>query len=137
MAADETCQKCGKTISRKAVAHVWQGDKVICTACRNLVRGVERRLQAAYRIAGKPDMPWYVQDGKNQQGPFGTRILIQMLANKQIDWEWSIWREGMIKSVPVARLFTIPELCNGRIELRDFGQGDGTFHPGADSFRHR
>jgi hypothetical protein len=51
--------------------------------------------------------------------------LIDLLRTKQVDWMWNVWREGMGKWVPAA--FTIPELSNGKIELRDHGQGDDTY----------
>lgn len=57
---DEVCHDCGKTISRRAKANVWNG------------------LEAWKRMSA---------------------------------------------------LFTLPELCEGRLELRDFGQGDGTYRP--------
>jgi len=52
--------------------------------------------------------------------------MIQLLGRNKIDWSASIWREGMAKWLPAGRLFTMPELHNGKLELRDFGQGDGT-----------
>jgi GYF domain 2 len=62
-------------------------------------------------------------------GPYPTAQMIELLNSRRIDWAWNIWREGMTRWTPVARLFTIPELSNGKIELRDFGQGDGTYRP--------
>jgi hypothetical protein len=29
----EICQECQKSISRKAVANVWNGERIVCTAC--------------------------------------------------------------------------------------------------------
>ncbi len=123
---DEICQKCGKPIARRARANVWQGDKIVCTTCINLLKGAERRLAGMQKIAGKAHTPWLIQDGRKELGPLTTVQLIQLLRHRKVDWSANIWREGMTKWLPVGRLFTIPELNDGRLELREFGQGDGT-----------
>lgn len=90
---------------------------------------MDKRQQAAVRIAGVAGSPWHVHDGRQQLGPFTTAQLIELLRAKRVDWMWNVRREGMLNGVPAARLFTTPELSRGRIELRDFGQGDGTYRP--------
>ena len=126
---EEMCHQCGKVISRRAIAHVWNGASVICTPCLKSLQGEERRGQAAIGMAGRAGASWLVHDGRKQYGPYTTDQLIALLRQARVDWMWKIWREGMWKWLTAANLFTIPVLSNGRIELRDFGQGDGTYHP--------
>lgn len=125
---EESCQQCGKTISRRAKANVWGGERIVCTPCLKELEGAERRQQAAYSLAGKPGTPWTVSGGGKRHGPFPTNELIELLRQGRVDWMWDVWRDGMTAWRKAANLFTIPELSDGRIELRDFGQGDGTYH---------
>ena len=78
-------------------------------------------------MIGRGFAPWSVRSGGQERGPFDTGQLLQLLANGQVSWSSDVWREGMRAWTPVARLFTIPELTGGRLELRDLGQGDGTY----------
>jgi hypothetical protein len=126
---DEVCEQCGATISRRARANVWNDEKVVCTSCLKELQGAERRTEAAHALAGKPGAPWLVRHGQNQQGPYPTEQLIELLRRGRVDWLWEIKRDGMTAWKKAANLFTIPELSNGKIELRDFGQGDGTYRP--------
>jgi hypothetical protein len=126
---DQTCHKCGKSISRRAKSYVWNGQLVVCTSCLQVLEGERRRGQAAIGIAGKAGAPWLVYDGSKQWGPYPTEQLKELLAAGRVDRMWNVWREGMGKWTPAGRLFTIPELSRGKIELRDFGQGDGTYRP--------
>ena len=129
MLPDEICQQCGATISRRAKANIWNGELVVCTRCLKELEQNERRAVAVIGIAGKPHTPWFVHDGHKQYGPYPTAQLIQLLDGGQVDWLWKIWREGMNAWVAAGQLFVMGELGNGRTELRDFGQGDGTYHP--------
>jgi hypothetical protein len=124
---DETCGQCGATINRRAKANVWKGEKVVCTPCLKRLQGAERRMEAAFALAGKPGAAWTVRDGRKQYGPYPTDALIEYLRQGRIDWMWEIRRDGMKAWKKAANLFTIPKLSNGRIELRDFGRGDGTY----------
>ena len=45
----ETCSECGKTLSRRVLAHVWDGQRIVCTTCR-------RKFEAA-RHAAEPPPP--------------------------------------------------------------------------------
>ena len=124
---DEICQDCGKTISRRARANVWNGDRIVCSRCykvRKQRADFESRVPAL-RVAmvGWPDKPWIVHDGRQQSGPFTTDQLIALLRAGQVDWLWSVWREGMKEWKKPASLFTMPELtAGGEIRLRDFIQ---------------
>ncbi len=124
---DEVCQECGATISPRAKANVWNGEKVVCTACLKKLQAVVRRQEAAVMFAGKAHTPWLVNDGKRQHGPYTTAELIDLLRSGRVDWAWDIWREGIGKWTTAGLLFTIPHLTDGRLELRDHGQGDGTY----------
>lgn len=124
---DQHCQKCGKIISRRAKANIWNGQQVVCTDCLHTLEGEARRHQAAIRLAGQAGADWFVHDGNKQWGPYPTVQLIELLRTRRVDWMWNIRREGMTNWTPAARMFTIPELSNGKIELRDFRQGDGTY----------
>jgi hypothetical protein len=126
---DEVCQKCGKVIGPRAKANVWDGRLVVCTSCLHALEKDVRRAEAAVGIAGRAGAPWLVHDGRQQWGPYPTEQMIGLLKSGQVDWLWKVWRDGMWKWTPAAQLFTIPELSNGRIELRDHGQGDGTYRP--------
>jgi hypothetical protein len=126
---DEICQRCGVIITRRAKANVWNGDTVVCTKCLRELETDARRMDAAYGIAGKPHSAWMVHDGRSQHGPYTTAELIELLEWGRVGWDWQIWRDGMRAWSQPMRLFTLPELSNGKIELRDFGQGDGTYHP--------
>lgn len=126
---DVACDECGATISSRAKANVWNGEKVVCTPCLKELQGAERRAQAAFYLAGKPGTSWTVRGGGKQYGPYPTSQLIELLRQGRVDWMWDIRRDGMKAWKKAANLFTIPELSNGRIELRDFGQGDGTYRP--------
>ncbi len=106
------CQNCGKTINRRSVAHVWKDQTVVCTQCRNKLRGEEQRQAAYIRLRGVPDAPWLVYDGTRQHGPYSTQQLTDMLCRRQVDFLWLIWREGMAKWSPAAQMFTIPELSD-------------------------
>lgn len=127
---DEVCQNCGKIISRRMKANIWDGERVVCTACLHVLQGAVVRRQVGVRLAGQSGADWLIYDGSRQSGPYPTQRLIEMLRGQQVRWEWHIWREGMEKWKPAMSLFTIPELADGRLELRDFGQGDGTYRPG-------
>jgi hypothetical protein len=126
---DEICEQCGKTITQRAKANLWKGEQVVCTACLNELKSQVQRHQAAVRLAGRAGSAWLVHDGQQQWGPFPTDQIIELLRVGQIDWMWNVWREGMAAWTPAAQFFTAPELSKGRIELRDFGQGDGTYRP--------
>jgi ribosomal protein L37AE/L43A len=126
---DVACEQCGATINRRAKANIWQGEKVVCTACMKDLQGAERRLNAAYVLAGKPGTAWTVRHRGEQYGPYPTDRLIELLRQGRVDWIAEIRRDGMKAWTPAARLFVTPQLANGRIELRDFGQGDGTYRP--------
>lgn len=126
---EDICSKCGTTISRRAKANVWRGEKIVCTPCLKKLEGAEQRLRVAYLIAGKPGTAWTVRGGGKQYGPYSTAELIELLRRRRVDWMWEIHREGMKSWTPAARLFVTAELGNGRIELRDHGQGDGTYRP--------
>ena len=127
---DTACEKCGKPISKRAAAHVWNGQTVVCTKCRNELQAEAGRHAAAIGFAGQPHTPWMVFDGKTQYGPYTTEQVIEMLRRGQVDWLWQIWREGMKKWMKIGSLFSMAEMSNsGRIELRDHGQGDGTYRP--------
>lgn len=120
---DETCQQCGKTISRRAKANIWQGEKVVCTPClRQLESDVEWRKNLLLMV-GRVGLPWMVKDGGKQHGPYTTAQLKELLRHEKIDWMAGIRREGMKEWKPAARLFTMPDLSDGRLELRDLGQG--------------
>jgi hypothetical protein len=135
VAPEETCQDCGKTISRRARANVWHGERVICTLCLKLREGAEKRLAAAVRLAGRAGAVWLVDDGGKQRGPFTTHELIRLIDNRQIDIMRRIWRDGMSTWKPAAQLFTLREI-DGKTELRDFGQGDGTYRPNFNQEQH-
>lgn len=109
-------------------AHRW-GEHWICTACHNDLQAATQRALAIEGIAGKAGAEWLVYDGHKQWGPYSTSQLIELLGTGRVQWMWMIWRDGMTNWTPAARLFVIAELGRGRIELRDFGQGDGTYHP--------
>ena len=126
---DEICQDCHKPISSRAKANVWKSGRIVCTRCLREREVQASRQQNAVRMAGVAGSPWLVQNGRQQLGPYPTAQLIDLLRAKRVDWLWNLRREGMEKWTPAARLFTTPELSNGRIELRDFGQGDGTYGP--------
>jgi hypothetical protein len=130
---DTTCEKCGKTITGRMKANVWKGEMAVCTDCLHILKGAELRKAAAYRIAGQPFTAWLVHDGQQQLGPFTTEEMIDLLGSNQLDWMWNIWRHGMANWTPAARLFTIPELSEGRLELRNHGQGDGTYNSPSNS----
>jgi hypothetical protein len=130
MTVDHVCQKCGKAISRRAKANVWNGAHIVCTSCLHELEGEIRRGQAAIGIAGRSGAAWLVHDGAKQWGPYPTEQLIELLRTGRVDWPWNVWRDGMWKWTPAGQLFTMPELSNGRIELRDHGHGDGTYRPG-------
>lgn len=122
----ERCSECKKEISARAKANVWQGNRVVCTPCLKELKAAESRTNFAIAMAGNAHTPWLVHDGKHQHGPFTTEELAWRLCQGKVDFGWNIWREGMTKWVPAARLFTIPSLSpNGRCELREHGQGDG------------
>lgn len=127
---DEICQDCGKPISRRAKANVWNGERVICTPClkkRETAAVLAQNIAGMIGVAGKL---WLVHDGRTEHGPYPTDQLIAMLTKKKISWNWKTWREGMKAWTPIARLFVDPAFSGtGRIELRDFGQGDGTYRP--------
>lgn len=127
---EETCQKCGKAISRRARANIWNGTQIVCTPCLKDLQAAQQRADAAIRMAGRPGSAWMVHDGHHQRGPFPTPQLIALLGNGKISWESKIWRDGMAGWQPLPTLFVPAELGHGRIELRDFGQGDGTYRPG-------
>lgn len=124
------CQKCSKPISNRARANVMDG-MTICTPCQKEVKSAIARHQNLLRMIGKAFTPWTVRDGSRQIGPFPTAHLIELLRRGAISWDVEVQREGMKGWTPVARLFTIPELADGRLELREFGQGDGTYRPSA------
>ena len=126
---EEICQQCEATISKRARANVWQGEKVVCTSCLKSLQAAQRRTEVAIELAGKPGADWIVRNGVDQYGPYPTEQVIEYLRQGRVDWMWDIWRDGMKAWMKAARLFTIPELANGKIELRDMGQGDGTYHP--------
>src|SRR5687768_8529362 len=50
----ETCSECGKTISRKAIAHVWDGQRVVCNGCFRKLDGARRAKEAAAAAARVP-----------------------------------------------------------------------------------
>src|SRR6266568_3735633 len=124
---NEHCQKCGKEIAQRAKANVWQEQWVVCTACLRELKDEVKHQTAIASIAGMGGAPWLVHDGRKQWGPYSTDQLIELLTKGQVDRFWNVWREGMRKWMPVGQLFTVPELSNGKVELRDFGQGDGTY----------
>ncbi|HEY8749351.1 MAG TPA: DUF4339 domain-containing protein [Tepidisphaeraceae bacterium] len=126
---DEVCQRCGKTISRRAKANVWNGSMVVCTPCRRDLEAETQRGAAAIAMAGTAGAAWLVYDGTRQYGPFPTAQLVELLSSGRVNFLWQIWRDGMSQWRAAGQLFTIAELSNGRIELRDFGQGDGTYRP--------
>src|SRR4051794_11180919 len=129
MTSETVCDNCGKPISRRAKANVWNGDKVVCTPCLRELENAVLRAQNLLGMIGKVFTPWLVHDGKRELGPFTTDQLIDQLKRGKVDWMWNTWREGMKSWTPVARLFVAAALGRGRIELRDFGQGDGTYRP--------
>jgi hypothetical protein len=123
------CDDCGKTISSRAKANVWAESRVVCTPCLLRLRSAASRAAISLAVAGRALSPWMVRDGPRQHGPHGTEDLISLLGTGRVGWDCEVWRDGMAAWAPVGRLFTIPELANGRVELRDFGQGDGTYRP--------
>jgi hypothetical protein len=52
--APETCQECGKAITRKAIANVWNGEKVVCTACYRKLDRQKRDREAREVAASAP-----------------------------------------------------------------------------------
>lgn len=126
---DVTCQECGKIVTRKAKANVWKGERVVCTGClkRLECQDPERLRAAVAKTIGRAGAPWLVHDGQEQHGPYTTEQMIELLQCGRVDWLWNIWQEGMTRWRAAGNLFTIPQLANGRFELRDFGQGDGTY----------
>jgi hypothetical protein len=72
-------------------------------------------------LSGNHDADWLVYDGNRQWGPYSTVQLIDLLRSGRVDWLWLLWREGMAKWMPAARLFTHPKLAaDGQIRLRRF-----------------
>jgi hypothetical protein len=126
---DEPCQRCGKTIGFDAEANVWNDEYVVCTPCLDELRESMRQSTPAISFAGMPCAAWLVNDGANQLGPYDTDQLIDLLRAGEVDYGWHVWREGMTSWRKVAQMFTIAELSKGQIELRDHGQGDGTYRP--------
>ena len=64
----ETCQVCGKSISREAIANIWNGEKVVCTSCyRKLDR--QKREREAREAAGCSSGP----SGAAYPAPRGCR----------------------------------------------------------------
>src|SRR5438552_2546512 len=108
---EETCQECGTTISRRARANVWNGERIVCTPCLKKLQAAVQRQQVACQMAGKCGFPWLVYDGRGQHGPYSTEQLIQLLRGGRVEWEWTVWRDGMKAWKSAANLFTIPELC--------------------------
>lgn len=127
MSVEQTCRKCRKIISRRAKANIWNGKQVVCTDCLHKLQREDRRHEVAIGLAGQAGADWLVHDGSKQWGPYPTAQLIELLRSKRVDWQWNIWRDGMTSWAPAGRLFTIPELSEGKLELRDFRQGDGTY----------
>lgn len=81
---------------------------------------VEGQWSTTNQISGDNDALWLVHDGRQQWGPYSTEQMIQMLYAKQVDWLWSIWRQGMEKWLAVGQLFTNHEIDGQPIRLRDF-----------------
>jgi ribosomal protein L37AE/L43A len=123
------CSQCGKDIAARAKANVWAERRVVCTPCLHRLRSAASRVANLLAMAGRACAPWTVCDDSRQHGPYRTEDLIALLRGGQVGWGCQVWREGMAKRSPVARLFTAAELADGRLELRDFGQGDGTYRP--------
>jgi len=126
---DELCQRCGSTIGLNAEANIWGGQYIVCTPCLHDLRHDTRRSATAITFAGRPGAAWFVNDATNEHGPYETVQLIEMLRTGRVDYGWHVWRDGMTTWRKVAQMFTIAELTNGQIELRDHGQGDGTYRP--------
>jgi uncharacterized protein DUF4339 len=126
---DELCQRCGVVLSANAEAHVWNGQYIVCASCVQELQHDANRSATAYTFAGRPGAAWFVKDDKREHGPFETAVLIEMLHEGRVDYGWLLWRDGMTSWRKVAQLFTIADLSNGQIELRDHGQGDGTYRP--------
>jgi hypothetical protein len=129
MLADEICQDCGRPISRRAKANVWNGERIVCTPCLKKRESAVQRADNIMGMIGKAGSPWVVHDGRQQAGPYTTAEMIKMLRKNKIDWLSKIFREGMKDWKPAGQLFTNPAFNDGKIELRDFGQGDGTYRP--------
>ena len=126
---DELCQRCGQPIGFDADAHVWNGEHVVCTQCLHDLKIAARQSTPAISFAGMPGAAWYINAEGTQIGPYETDELIELLRTSDIDYSWLVWRDGMTNWRKVAQMFTIAELTRGTIELRDHGQGDGTYRP--------
>lgn len=127
---DETCSKCGKSISRRAKANIWNGEQIVCTPCLRDLEAEAAWHKNLLLMIGRAGTPWLVHDGRKQHGPYTTAQMIELLRIGKVAWEHRIRRDGMKEWKQAMSLFTIPDLADGRLELRDFGQGDGTYRPG-------
>ena len=125
----ELCTRCGAVIPANAEAHVWLDEHIVCGPCRNQLQHEQHLSTTAVAFAGKPGAPWTVKEGDKELGPYFTNQLIEMLRSDQIAYSQQLWRDGMTMWRQVSQLFTIAQFSQGRIELRDHGQGDGTYHP--------
>ncbi len=125
VAPAESCRDCGKVITGRARADVWQGELILCSGCyrdrKNHQKFLKRIPELTAALTGWPDKLWLVRNGREELGPFTTSQLTDLLKKRRVDWNWNIWREGMKAWTPAARLFTMPELDRGReIQLREF-----------------
>jgi len=126
---EERCFRCGKTIPKDAEAHIWNSESIVCGPCIAHLQH-DRYLSATPNtFAGFARGAWYVDNGMQKLGPYDTHQLIEMLHSGRVDFQFLIWRDGMSAWRKASQLFTIPELNYGQIELRDHGQGDGTYRP--------
>jgi GYF domain 2 len=118
---DETCEECGKPISKRAKANIWRGEHIVCTICLGLLNSAVTFDGNKVGYLGKKDALWLVNDGETQHGPYSTEELIELLRSQWVKWDWRIWREGMKKWKRAAGLFTMPEFSkDGQIKLHSF-----------------
>jgi hypothetical protein len=117
------CDECGNAIAPRSKANVWAEGRVVCTPCLRRLRSAASRAANLLAMVGSAGAPWAVRDSSRQRGPYRTEDLVALLRGGQVGWRCEVWREGMASWSPVARLFTMPELADGRLELRDFRPG--------------
>src|SRR6185437_3493345 len=121
---DPLCQDCGKQINRRMKANVWQEETVLCTPCFHAREAAVLRAKTIAKIIGIADSPWLIHDGRRQSGPFTTREVIEHLRDGRFKWDWKSWRQGLETWKPLYSFFTDASLHDGRLELRDLGQGE-------------
>jgi hypothetical protein len=77
----ETCQECGKAITRKAIAHVWAGERVVCNGCFRKLDREKRDRESRERAVSAPATDRQIAYAQDLAIPLWAGITSQQISD--------------------------------------------------------